>query len=73
MMSGSSTPPSPETPNLVSLVVHSKKAFQHGQQLCERADVLNRETSNITASLLAFDAKARWIVQGILEQLKVTT
>lgn len=71
-MSGASTPPSPGTPHLVSLVLHSKKALQHGEQLCTRADELTRITARIAASLLALDAKARWVAKGILEQLKVT-
>ncbi|KAH8118232.1 autophagy-related protein 17 [Phellopilus nigrolimitatus] len=70
-MSRSNTPPSPETPHLVSLVLHSKKALQHGEQLCTRAHELTHATSAVATDVLALDAKARWITQGIQEQLKL--
>lgn len=70
-MSRPNTPLSPDTPHLVSLVLHSKKALQHGEQLCSTAHELTRGTSQIAAELLALDAKAKWVTQGIIEQLKV--
>ena len=70
-MSGATSPLAPGTPHLVSLVLHSKKAFQHGEQLCTRAHELSHATSSLATDVLALDAKARWIVQGILDQLKV--
>ncbi|KAI5120103.1 hypothetical protein M0805_002187 [Coniferiporia weirii] len=70
-MSRSSTPPSPETPHLVSLVLHSKKALQHGEQLCTHAHELTHETSAVATDLLALDAKVQWVTRGILNQLKL--
>ncbi|KAL5526388.1 ATG17 [Sanghuangporus sanghuang] len=52
-------------------VLHSKKALQHGEQLCSQAHVLTHATSGHATDLLALDAKARWVAQGILEQLKL--
>lgn len=72
-MSRPNSPPSTESPHLVSLVLQSKKALQHGEQLCSRAHDLSFKTSEVAAELLALDAKARWIAQGILDQLKVCT
>lgn len=67
-----SRPPSPPaSPPLVSLVLHSKKALQHGEQLCTRASELSRCSSQEAVELLALDAKVRWIAQGIQDQLKV--
>ncbi|EJD06985.1 uncharacterized protein FOMMEDRAFT_165630, partial [Fomitiporia mediterranea MF3/22] len=70
-MSRPTSPPSPGTPHLVSLVLHSKKALQHGEQLCSRAHELMHGTSSLATDVLALDAKARWVVQGIMEQLKL--
>lgn len=60
-----------DTPHFVSLVLNSKKALQHGEQFCSKAHELSFETSQVAAELMALDAKARWIAQGILDQMKV--
>ena len=72
-MSGAISPSVPGTPHLFSLVSHSKKAWQHGKQLCTRDHELTHATSSLATDVLALDAKARWTVQGISEQLKVCT
>ena len=71
LMSRPQSPPSPGTPHLVSLVLHSKKALQHGEQLCSQAHELVHATPGLATDVLALDAKTRWVAQGILEQLKV--
>ncbi|TDL25651.1 hypothetical protein BD410DRAFT_784690 [Rickenella mellea] len=67
----SPTSPPLDSPHLVSLVLHSKKALQHGEQLCSRANDLSQSSSQNAVALLALDAKVRWIAQGIQEQLKL--
>ena len=70
-MSRPQSPPSPGTPHLAHLVLHSKKALQHGKQLCSRAHELMHATSGLATDVLALDAKARWVAQGVGDQLKV--
>jgi len=63
-------PPSP--PHLVSLILQSKKALQHGEQLCSSAHELTQDSARQVVDVLALDAKLRWVKEGILDQLKVT-
>lgn len=63
--------PSFDTPHFIQLLVDSKKALQHGEQLCSKAHELTFETSQVAPELMALDAKARWTSGEILEQLKV--
>ncbi|KAF8588224.1 hypothetical protein K439DRAFT_669529 [Ramaria rubella] len=58
-------------PHLVSLVLQSKKALQHGEQLCSHAHDLTHDSARQTVDVLALDAKIRWITEGVLDQLKV--
>jgi autophagy-related protein 17 len=58
-------------PHLVSLVLQSKKALQHGEQLCSRANALSNDSAQCAMDVLALDAKVRWITDAVLEQLKV--
>jgi len=60
-----------EQPHLVSLVLQSKKALQHGQQLCSKANILTNESAQHAVDVLALDAKIRWISEAVIEQLKV--
>lgn len=60
-----------EQPHLVSLVLQSKKALQHGQQLCSKANSLSNASAQCSVDVLALDAKVKWITEAILEQLKV--
>jgi len=62
---------SPEQPHLVSLVLQSKKALQHGEQLCSRANSLSNASAQCAIDVLALDAKVRWISDAVLDQLKV--
>lgn len=62
----------PEQPHLVSLVLQSKKALQHGEQLCSRANTLSNASAQSALDVLALDAKVKWITDAVLEQLKVS-
>lgn len=58
-------------PHLVSLALQSKKALQHGEQLCTRASALSSDSAQAAMDVLALDAKVRWMTDTVLEQLKV--
>ncbi|KAF5367435.1 hypothetical protein D9758_003802 [Tetrapyrgos nigripes] len=60
-----------DQPHLVSLVLQSKKALQHGEQLCSRANNLSNASSQAAVDVLVLDAKVRWITDNVLEQLKL--
>jgi hypothetical protein len=57
--------------HLVSLVLQSKKALQHSEQLCSRANSLSNESSSCATEVLALDATVKWISDAVVEQLKV--
>jgi hypothetical protein len=61
---------SSEQPHLVSLVLQSKKALQHGEQLCSRANALSNASAQCAVDILALDARVRWISDAVLDQLK---
>lgn len=65
-------PTKPISPHLVSLVLQSKKALQHGEQLCTRAHVASNASAQAAVDVLALDAKVRWISEAVIEQLKVS-
>ncbi|KAG7089557.1 hypothetical protein E1B28_011229 [Marasmius oreades] len=58
-------------PHLVSLVLQSKKALQHGEQLCSQAQSLSNASARVAVDVLTLDAKVRWISDSVLEQLKL--
>ncbi|KAF9267782.1 hypothetical protein L218DRAFT_919469 [Marasmius fiardii PR-910] len=60
-----------EQPHLVSLVLQSKKALQHGEQLCSQAQSLSNASAQAAVDVLTLDAKVRWISDSVLEQLKL--
>jgi len=60
-----------EQPHLVSLVLQSKKALQHGEQLCSRANSASNASAHCAVDVLSLDAKVGWITDAVLEQLKV--
>ena len=64
--------PSAVHPHLVSLVLESEKALQHGQQVCARAQERYNASAQEAVDVLALDAKVRWISDAIIEQLKVS-
>lgn len=68
-----SPPPGQQTeqPHLVSLVLQSKKALQHGQQLCSKANSLSNASAQCSVDVLTLDAKVKWITEAVLEQLKL--
>jgi len=61
-----------DQPHLVSLVLQSKKALQHGQELCSLAHERSRTSSKAAFDILGLDAKVRWVIECIAEQLKVS-
>jgi hypothetical protein len=61
-----------DQPHLVQLVVLSKKALQHGEQLCSRARSISVDSAQAAVDVLSFDAKVRWVNNAVTEQLKVT-
>ncbi|GBE87793.1 autophagy protein Apg17-domain-containing protein [Sparassis latifolia] len=61
----------PDQPHLVSLVLQSKKALQHGEHLCSRASALSSSSVQSVVDVLALDAKVRWMTDAVLEQLKL--
>lgn len=60
-----------DQPHLVSLVLQSKKALQHGEQLCSKANALTSASAQCAVDVLALDAKVKWISEAVIEQLKV--
>jgi hypothetical protein len=58
-------------PHLVSLVLQSKKALQHGEQLCARAHTESNASAQAAVDILTLDAKVKWLVEAVVEQLKV--
>lgn len=61
----------PDAPHLAQLVVQSKKALQHAEQLCQSANTAAHDSSNLAVDVLALDAKVKWITEGVLEQFRV--
>lgn len=61
----------PEQPHLISLVLQSKKALQHGEQLCSRAHARSNASAQAAIDVLALDAKVRWITEAVIEQLRL--
>ncbi|KAG7447325.1 uncharacterized protein BT62DRAFT_980343 [Guyanagaster necrorhizus] len=60
-----------EQPHLVSLVLQSKKALQHGEQLCHGANDISNATTQCAVDIFALDAKIKWITDAVVEQLKL--
>ncbi|KAJ7903658.1 autophagy protein Apg17-domain-containing protein [Mycena olivaceomarginata] len=65
-----SSPPDTR-PDIVSLVLQSKKALQDGEQLCSRANDVSNASAQSAVDVLALDAKVRWVTDGVLEQLRL--
>jgi autophagy-related protein 17 len=65
------SPPTTEPQSLVALLLASKKALQHGEQLCERAHAYASASSKSAVDALALDARVRWIGGVVGEQFKV--
>jgi len=61
-----------DDPHLVTLVLQSKKALQHGEQLCSRASQLSSASARNAVDVLALDARVKWLSDAVLEQLKVS-
>lgn len=65
--------PNNDDPHIVSLVLQSKKALQHGEQLCLRASQLSSTSARNAVDVLALDARVKWLSDAVLEQLKVSS
>ena len=63
--------PGNDDPHIVSLVLQSKKALQHGKQLCLRASHLSSSSARNVVDVLTLDARVKWLSNAVLEQLKV--
>ncbi|EMD34082.1 hypothetical protein CERSUDRAFT_107843 [Gelatoporia subvermispora B] len=66
-----STAATSDQPHLVSLVLQSKKALQHGEMFCSRASILSSSSAQVAVDVLALDAKVRWLSNAVLEQLEL--
>lgn len=64
---------SEQQPHLVSLVLQSKKALQHGEQLCSKAHTQSSASAQASVDILAIDAKVRWFSGAIVEQLMMAS
>lgn len=60
-----------QPPHLVSLVLQSKKALLHGEQLCTWARASSNASAQAAVDVLILDAKVKWMVEAVVEQLKV--
>ncbi|THH31718.1 hypothetical protein EUX98_g2488 [Antrodiella citrinella] len=60
-----------DQPHLVSLVLQSKKALQHGEQLCTRARSVSSDSAQTAIDLMELDAKLKWVTEAVVEQLKL--
>ncbi|KAG6334225.1 hypothetical protein ID866_4869 [Astraeus odoratus] len=60
-----------DQPHLVTLVLQSKKALQHGEQLCSKANALTNASAQCAVDVLALDAKVKWIGEAVIEQLRL--
>lgn len=58
-------------PHLVSHVLQSKKALQHGEASCLRASTVSSASAQIAVDVMSLDAKVHWIKNAVVEQLKV--
>ncbi|QRV89892.1 autophagy protein APG17 [Ceratobasidium sp. AG-Ba] len=65
-----SPPALPPAASLAALFLPSKKALLHGNNVCDYANTLTRLSSDVSVDILTLDAKLRWLVQSVLEQLK---
>ncbi|KAF9236755.1 autophagy protein Apg17-domain-containing protein [Melanogaster broomeanus] len=48
-----------------------RKLFQHGEQLCSKANTLTNASAQCAVDVLALDAKVKWISEAVIEQLKL--
>lgn len=60
-----------DEPHIVSLVLQSKKALQHGEHFCLRASQLSSTSARNAVDVLTLDARVKWLSDAVLEQLKV--
>ncbi|KAF9790384.1 autophagy-related protein 17 [Thelephora terrestris] len=60
-----------DDPHIVTLVLQSKRALQHGEQLCLRASQLSSSSARNAVEVLTLDARVKWLSNAVLEQLKL--
>lgn len=56
-----------------SLIPPSERAFQDAQLLCLRANDQMQDSARVAVDVVALHAKVRWMVDGVLEQFKVSS
>ncbi|KAI0303808.1 autophagy protein Apg17-domain-containing protein [Multifurca ochricompacta] len=61
----SSPPDRNEHPDLKSLVLQSRKALQHGEALCSRANATSTSSAKEASDVLALNAKIQWISHAL--------
>ncbi|KAF8623669.1 hypothetical protein AX17_007367 [Amanita inopinata Kibby_2008] len=64
---------SQQQPHLVSLVLQSKKALQHGEHLCSKAHAQSSASAQSAVDILALDARVKWLSAAVVEQLKMAS
>ncbi|KAG8775002.1 autophagy protein 17 [Ceratobasidium sp. 428] len=75
-MSATVSPSPPALPlgsSLATLFLTSKKALLHGNNVCNHASTLTRQSNHATVDVLTLDAKLRWLAQAVFDQLKVAS
>ncbi|KAG8708229.1 autophagy protein 17, partial [Ceratobasidium sp. 395] len=73
-MSATVSPSPPALPlgsSLATLFLTSKKALLHGNNVCNHASTLTRQSNHATVDVLTLDAKLRWLAQAVFDQLKI--
>ena len=65
--------PEEQAQSLVAYFLQSKKALTNGQALCSRASTTSAGTASVAIEAVAYEAKARWMNEGVLDQLNVRT
>ncbi|KAG8747338.1 autophagy protein 17 [Ceratobasidium sp. 414] len=73
-MSATVSPSPPALPlgsSLATLFVTSKKALLHGNNVCNHASTLTRQSNDVAVDVLTLDARLRWLAQAVLDQLKL--
>jgi len=63
--------PEEQAQSLVAYFLQSKKALTHGQALCSRVSTISAETASVAIEAVAYEAKARWMNEGFLDQLNL--
>lgn len=58
-------------PTLETLIEQSKDALHKGQELGSIGDEMSRNSTSLSLEVQIIDAKLRWLINGVMDQLKV--